>query len=132
LVSYNRVEGCAYIEAGAGIAMRGFEKGKNIQKKKQAAFLFRLDNLTFWLFLISSGCFFLYCTAMHKKSKFLQELKDIIWELEQEKRVSLEEREDLVLQINSRGDDAWIEMTLKKRLGMVPEGQMKVYFKKDE
>lgn len=69
---------------------------------------------------------------MQKKSKFVVELKNTIKQLEHVKKNAIEEREDLVLQLNSREDDAWIEMVLKKRLGVVPEGQMKVYFKKDE
>ena len=30
--------------------------------------------------------------------------------------------------INSQSDPAWIEMVLKKELGLVPEGQTKIYF----
>ena len=48
------------------------------------------------------------------------------------KEFLLEEKEDLKLQINSQKDPAWIELTLMKGLGLVPEGQLKVYFTKDE
>ena len=83
--------------------------------------------LFFWLL-----CFALYSQAMQKKSRVCLELKNKIQELESLKQSSLETREDLVLQISSQNDRDWIEMVLKKRLGVVPEGQMKVYFKKDE
>jgi hypothetical protein len=68
---------------------------------------------------------------MDKKSEACEELASKIEELEKLKRSCLEEREDLVLQISSQNDENWIEMVLKKRLGVVPEGQMKVYFKPD-
>lgn len=34
----------------------------------------------------------------------------------------------LTRQINSQSDPSWIEMVLKKELGMVPEDQIKIYF----
>lgn len=37
-------------------------------------------------------------------------------------------QENLKRQINSQSDPAWVEMVLKKELGLVPEGQIKVYF----
>lgn len=37
-------------------------------------------------------------------------------------------QEDLLLQLNSREDEAFIELTLMRRLGLVPEGQRKVHF----
>ncbi len=40
------------------------------------------------------------------------------------------EKEYLTRQINSQSDPAWIEMVLKKELGLVPEGQVKIYFPK--
>lgn len=83
--------------------------------------------LFFWLL-----CFAVYSQAMQKKTKVCLDLKNKIQELESLKQSSLEEREDLVLQIASQNDKDWIEMVLKKRLGVVPEGQMKVYFKKEE
>ena len=45
---------------------------------------------------------------------------------EKEKAVTL--KENLKLQINSQSDPAWVELTLKKGLGLVPEGQIKVLF----
>ena len=83
--------------------------------------------LFFWLL-----CFVVYSQAMQKKTRVCLELENKIQSLESLKQASLEEREDLVLQISSQNDKDWIEMILKKRLGVVPEGQMKVYFKKDE
>jgi hypothetical protein len=38
------------------------------------------------------------------------------------------QNEYLTRQINSQSDPAWIEMVMKKELGLVPEGQVKIYF----
>lgn len=37
-------------------------------------------------------------------------------------------QEELQLQLQSQSDPAWIEVTLMRWLGLVPEGQTKVYF----
>lgn len=83
--------------------------------------------LLFWAF-----CFAVYSHGMRKKTKTCMELQYKIVELEQVKQSFLEEQEDLSLQIHSQNDPAWVELVLKKKLGVVPEGQIKVYFKKDE
>ena len=85
-----------------------------------------------WVLLFWAVCFALYSHAMHKKSSVCLSLQEKIRDLESLKRVTEIERDDLVLQIHSQNDPDWIEMILKKRLGVVPEGQMKVYFKRDE
>lgn len=50
-------------------------------------------------------------------------------DLQNEKEVSLKLQEELQLRINSHNDPEWIELTLMKNLGLVPEGQFKVYVK---
>jgi hypothetical protein len=74
----------------------------------------------------------MYLYAMEKKKRVLEVLKSQLHALQSEKRFLLEEKEDLKLQISSQKDPAWIELTLMKGLGLVPEGQLKVYFTKDE
>ena len=85
-----------------------------------------------WMLLFCIMCFTVYSQAMHKKSGVCSDLREKILELESLKASMEMEREDLALQIHSQSDSDWIEMILKKRLGVVPEGQMKVYFKKEE
>ena len=75
---------------------------------------------------------FYFSQGIYRKDRLCMQLQGTIQELERIKERSLEEREDLVLQINSRNDKDWMEMILKKKLGVVPEGQMKIYFRKDE
>ncbi len=86
--------------------------------------------LSAMLFIVMSLT--LFSRAMHKKAESCILLQEKIEGLESLKNSFLEEKGDLLLQLNSRNDKDWIEMVLKKRLGVVPEGQMKVYFKKDD
>ncbi len=51
-------------------------------------------------------------------------------EMEQEKWRALQIKEDLQLRIASQTDPAWIEMILMRDLGVVPEGFLKVHFKR--
>jgi len=37
-------------------------------------------------------------------------------------------QENLIQEINSQSDPAWVELTLMKRLGLIPEGYKKVVF----
>lgn len=48
--------------------------------------------------------------------------------LQNEKETAISMRDNLKLQINSQSDPAWVELTLKKGLGLVPEGQTKILF----
>ncbi len=99
-----------------------------VKKKSERLFSFSWSStIAFAVF-----CFVFYSYAAGRKSEICLELQAKIRDLEMLKQSSLEEREDLVLQMASQNDRDWIEMILKKRLGVVPEGQMKVYFKKDE
>lgn len=51
-------------------------------------------------------------------------------ELVRQKEKALSLNQSLQLQVNSQSDPAWIELTLMKGLGVVPEGQTKVLFSK--
>jgi hypothetical protein len=49
-------------------------------------------------------------------------------ELQKERLLALNERDDLMLRLQSESDPAWIEMMLMKELGVVPEGWVKIRF----
>ena len=85
-----------------------------------------------WTLLFVAACLLLYFHGIEKKKQACIDLREKAWELESLKRLAQVEQEELMLQIQSQNDPEWIEMVLKKRLGVVPEGQMKVYFKKSE
>lgn len=86
---------------------------------------------SWWIFLFLAICYVFYSHGQQKKNLIFSELKSRLKELDHEKELALRHREDLLLQINSQSDPAWIQLILMKGLGVVPEGQLKVYFKKE-
>lgn len=65
-----------------------------------------------------------------EKKSALSLLNSRLEEMEMERLQSLERHEDLQLRIASQNDPAWIEMVLMRDLGVVPEGFLKVHFKR--
>lgn len=100
------------------------------QKKK---FLYKLfEEITWgsrWVIFFSLICAIIFELANKKQKEEYLSLFQKYNELEKEKNNALQLQEDLKMQINSQSDHAWIEMTLMKGLGLVPEGQTKVFFK---
>ena len=78
------------------------------------------------LFLACGSVFYFH--GMWKKDVAHQELQTKLKGLEREKQEAAEKKQELTLQIQSQDDPAFVEMTLMKGLGLVPEGQVKVYF----
>ena len=70
----------------------------------------------------------LYEEGLKKRDVLYQQLTDQQRILKREKGEALQRRENLQRQINSQSDLNWVELTLMKGLGLVPEGQQKVYF----
>lgn len=107
------------------ILPKAFAKGK--QKLEGSALL-----SSWWVFLFIAICYLFWSHGMQKKNIEYAELKNRLIGLNQEKILKLQKKEDLLLQIHSQSDPSWIQMVLMKGLGLVPEGQKKVYFKKEE
>lgn len=84
-----------------------------------------------WTVLLILFCYGFYLHAMHKKKILYGELKRKADQLEKELYAAAAQREDLLMQIQSQSDPAWIELLIKKHLGMVPYGQTKVYFENE-
>lgn len=91
------------------------------------AFFFRC----WWTILLLLFCYGFYLHAMQKKKELYCLLEEKVNLLENQLVLAKEMREDLLLQMNSQSDPNWIEILLKKHLGMVPLGQTKVYFDKE-
>jgi hypothetical protein len=81
-----------------------------------------------WVLLVVAMSFGMYAQAAHKKRQAINALESYLESLKKEKEGLLREKEELLLNINSQSDPAWIELTLMKGLGLVPEGKVKVYF----
>lgn len=71
----------------------------------------------------------LYDAYVEGKRQQLIALKVKLADLEEKKKILLKESEELLLAVQSQSDPEWIQLTLMKGLGLVPEGQKKVYFK---
>lgn len=72
----------------------------------------------------------IYARSYQEKKTALCEYSFLLQEKEKEMRFAMQEREELKLKILSQSDPAWIEMILMRELGVVPEGWLKVHFKK--
>lgn len=80
------------------------------------------------MILFALGCYLAYENGMRTWEKEHAKLLHSFRELNREKIALGHIQEDLLLQINSQSDPAWVELVLMKGLGLVPEGKRKVYF----
>lgn len=81
-----------------------------------------------WVFLAIAVSCFIYTYPTGKKRIAVERMKSRIYQMQVKKQSYLEENENLELQISSQSDLDWIELALKRGLGLVPEGQKKIYF----
>jgi hypothetical protein len=92
-----------------------------------------LSNLKFffqwwWVVLFVLTVSLLYKKSVHAKTTLHQTLFEKRCDLERQKNKALTEKEELLLKLSSQSDPYWMEMTLMRGLGVVPEGQIKVLF----
>lgn len=86
---------------------------------------------SWWVLLFLIVSYFFYEQGVKKKNRDFAQLHARLVELQTQKQIATETQEDLLLQINSQSDPAWVELILMKGLGLVPEGQTKVFFAHD-
>jgi len=89
-------------------------------------FLFR----HWWILLFLIVCLILYEQRVNSYRDQQIYLSTRLAELQTEKTMLQARQDDIKLQVNSQSDPMWIELTLMKVLGVVPEGQKKMYFQK--
>lgn len=82
-----------------------------------------------WIILFALTCCFFLEQGIKKNNRDFVALTNQFNSLKAEEEKAFKKRDQLLLQINSESDSAWIELVLMKGLGLVPEGQTKVYFK---
>ena len=85
---------------------------------------------TWWVLAFSLSTGWIYLHSMSEKKVAIREVSFRLVEMEKERFLALREKEDLQLRIHSQTDPAWIEMILMRDLGVVPEGFLKVHFRK--
>ncbi|MFI0435879.1 MAG: hypothetical protein ACH350_09195 [Parachlamydiaceae bacterium] len=98
-------------------------------KRQQFFQVFFIDS--WWVIAFIMICSVFYEQGLKSKDSLCQQLTDQWISLQKEKEEALLQQQNLKLQINSQSDLAWIELTLMKGLGLVPEGQQKIYFQQD-
>lgn len=104
---------------------------KEEYKQLTPLFLLRLQRGVFhswWVVLTLLLCYFSYEHALKVHTKEYSKLHDQYKVMQQEKEDLLKLQAELNLQINSQSDPAWMELILMAGLGVVPEGQIKVFF----
>lgn len=87
---------------------------------------------SWWVLAFILICVILYEQGLKQRDSLYRQLTQKQKELDHDKIEALLKQQNLQLQVNSQADLAWIELTLMKGLGVVPEGQQKVYFYPDE
>ncbi len=85
-----------------------------------------------WSILFILICYAVYVHGMQKKKETFDALKEKQTQLQAQLARNLSEQEDLRTQIDSQSDPAYRELLMMKKLGMVPDGQTKVYFHEDK
>ena len=87
---------------------------------------------SWWVYLVLIICIFLGHQVMKKKDEQIEALKNKNIQLSYDKKVMKEHNEELNCRIYSQSDPQWVEQVLKKELGVVPDGYVKVHFTQDE
>jgi hypothetical protein len=83
-----------------------------------------------WVFVFCVLTVLTYFHFFKEKRSAIYVLNMRLKEMQAEKSTALERREELELCLASHSDPAWIEMVLIRDLGVVPEGFLKVHFKR--
>jgi len=110
-------------------AMESIKSKKGSRSRESRSRLFEQIILkSWWTILFFLLCYFAYDQAVHRKTREENKLREKLHFLGLEKERALAKQEDLKLQIASQEDEGFIELTLMRRLGLVPEGQTKVHF----
>jgi len=82
-----------------------------------------------WVFTFAIVAYGLYEQAAMKLEKEISNLDKQIESLKSRIEEAKAKHRELALQQESLNDPAWIELTLIRTLGMVPEGYTKVYYR---
>lgn len=83
---------------------------------------------SWWVIAFVLGCAILYERGLQERHQLYVQLTAQAAVLAQEKAAAEDIQQNLQRQINSQSDLAWMELTLMKGLGLVVEGQQKIYF----
>ena len=85
-----------------------------------------------WVVAFAILTFALYEQSSGKLTRSIDKLKIQAAELEKSVTLAESTQVDLKLQVASQSDPTWIELSLIKGLGLVPEGYTKIYYEEIE
>lgn len=85
-----------------------------------------------WVVLFVVGSYVLFTQSLIRKQSEIYALQNRKSELIAKIQQANGERKNLQMQVNSQDDPYWIELTLKRCLGVVPKKQVKIFFKKEQ
>lgn len=83
---------------------------------------------SWWVIAFIIGCTIIYEQGVKNQNLLYLQLTQQHFSLQKEKQETLLHQKKMQLQINSQGDMSWVELALIKELGLVPDGQQKIYF----
>lgn len=86
---------------------------------------------SWWVFAFAILTFALYEQAAGKVHRSIYKLENQASAFETKISDLESEQEELELEVASQNDPSWIEFSLIKGLGLVPEGYTKVYFEEE-
>lgn len=86
---------------------------------------------SWWVAFFILGVFFVYERCINSLDEKLASLQNQIKELSVNIDNEKKKQMNMLLELDSHKDPRWIEMTLIKGLGLVPEGQIKIVFDED-
>lgn len=106
---------------------------KAVQKRPRS-FLFLIKKelrRSWWVLAFSLFTYMLSYQTFLIKNQKLEALHSQFAFLENKKQMALLEKEKLISHLESHTDEEFVSLILKQKLGLVPEGQIKVRFNKD-
>lgn len=78
-----------------------------------------------------TSLYFVSLVAFGQKNQNIDKLKAQVLQLEAEKEEALISQKALLQEIESQNDPKWLELVLKRKLGVVSKGECKVRFKNE-
>lgn len=91
--------------------------------------VFKECKASWWVGVFILFTYMLVLKTSHVKEEEIAKLMQQLTTLNHEKSLALKSTVDLSCQIESQKDPLFVEKMLMKKLGVVPEGQVKVRFK---
>lgn len=93
---------------------------------------FKVILRSWWVVVFLLFSYVTYSQLITEKNLELEELKCRCYQLDLKKKMEIKTQENLLARVEAQKDPAFIELLLMEELGVVPDGQMKVCFRKKD